>query len=95
MGTVLSAELYADDNCYEFQVSNQTVDVALGVIAQQTKTPLLLPYDQIKSIKANEVKGCYTLKHALDLALSNTGLKAIVSEQGVITAKFIKGDMDN
>jgi hypothetical protein len=92
MYTALSTEHYADNACFEFQVTNQTVDIALGVIAQQTKTPLLLPYDQIKTIKANDVKGCYTLKHALDLALNKTGLTATISEQGVITVKFIKVD---
>lgn len=88
--SLVSMGAIADDSCYDFQISQNNVDVTLVAIAQLTKNPLLLSYDQVKSIKANSVKGCFTLKNALEIALKGTGLEAKISEQGIIAVKFAK-----
>ncbi|PCI49637.1 MAG: hypothetical protein COB49_04680 [Alphaproteobacteria bacterium] len=82
--------LVAEEKKFHFNIPNLTVDAALNILARQSNTPLLLPFDQVKSISANGIQGQYTLTDALRLVLSGTGLNSKVSEHQVITVQFAK-----
>lgn len=57
---------------------------ALTLLAEQTQALFLFPYDIAESHPANAAKGSYTIMEALEKLLKNSGLKANLSEKGVI-----------
>ena len=86
----------ASQDLASVQVSKQTFDIpaqsashTLGLIARKSNTPLLFSYNKVKSVKANKVKGVFSVLQALDVALADTGLKAFINNDGVILVKQI------
>lgn len=85
-----STAFAVDDNAaYLFNVPAMTVDDAINIVAQQTNTPAIFPFDQVRSLKAGPLKGHFTLENALSQILSGTGFKAYITESGVITVAAI------
>ena len=54
-------------------------------IAALTDTPILLSPKDIKAVRAKEVRGTFSLKEALEIALHCTGLRAHINDHAVIT----------
>jgi len=79
----------AQSKYYKFDIPKNAVNITLGIIAKESETSLLLPYDKVKSIKANAIKGTYSLQKALSLALADTGLTASINNDGVIIVKVV------
>ena len=69
---------------YPFNISAQSADVALGKLAQQSKTQLLYPYDEVRNVTANAVVGNYALEDAVSLLLKGTGFEGYVNDVGVL-----------
>jgi len=90
LSTLHIGAVEAKGRYYKFDIPKNTVNITLGIIAKESDTSLLLPYDKVKSIQANAVKGIYNLKKALSLALANTGLFASVNDDGVIIVKIVE-----
>ena len=83
----------------EFNIPELTADSAINAASQQSGTPAIFPYDKVKHIHANSLKGKFTLQDALAKLLQGTELSAYVTEQGVITVvtqsnEPSKGDND-
>jgi len=69
---------------YSFNIASQAADVALVLLAQQSKTQLLYPFDAVRSAIANAVVGNYVLEDAVSLLLKGTGFEGKVNEVGVL-----------
>jgi len=70
---------------FEFNVPLLTVDSAINAVAQQANTPAIFPYDKVRHLKANPLKGSFTIDDALIEVLKGTDLKAYITDSGVIT----------
>lgn len=86
IGIVLSLSLpaQADDEKYDFLITNTDAKTALKALALKTKTPLLYPYDQVNSIMVTAIDGRYTIDQALGILLQGTGFQGSLTERGVI-----------
>lgn len=67
-----------------FNIPQQSVQSALNSLASQANMLLLFPYDDVIEVDANPVMGTYSIQHALNILLHNTGLKGDLTEGGVI-----------
>jgi hypothetical protein len=81
-------EAYAQAGRFDFDVPRSSADTALNLIARQSGTQVLLPFDRVSRIEANAVDGVLTISEALDIALRGTGLRASFKD-GVITVAFV------
>lgn len=82
---LLCGAAWADrEKSWELDIPRQNVGTALSVLAQQTGTQLLFPYDAVTSQEANPLTGRYTLDEALEVMLRGTGLTGDVTSGGVI-----------
>ena len=79
-----SVGLYAEVIRYQFDIPAGEAGVTLNLLAQQSKTPLLFPYDEVRHITTNPVSGDFTLDEAVSLLLMDTGLQGMVDERGVL-----------
>lgn len=80
--------LTAGERTFWFDVPRSSADVALNAIAEQADVQVLFPFDTVKSIEGNNLRGKYTLVEALRLALEGTGLSAEFTDSGVIRVTF-------
>ncbi|PQA87690.1 TonB-dependent receptor [Marinicaulis flavus] len=60
------------------------------MLAEQAGAPILFPYDRVRSLEANAIKGELTLEDALPALLAGTGLRGSVNERGAIIVSFAK-----
>jgi len=79
----------ASNSLLTFNIPAQSANITLGLIAKKSKTALLLSFNKVKSVTANEVKGVLSVHQALDAALADTRLKAFINDNGVITVKVV------
>ncbi len=79
-----SVGLYAEAIRYQFDIPAGEAGTTLNLLAQQSKTPLLFPYDEVRHIATNAVMGDFTLDEALRLLLMDTGLRGMVDKRGVL-----------
>ena len=75
---------------YHLDIPSQKVDDALAVLAKETESLLLFPYDDIRAVHSTAVHGRYRLEEALSLLLRNTGLQGSLTHSGVISVSAIK-----
>jgi iron complex outermembrane receptor protein len=73
------------DATFQFRVDAGAADTVLLQIAQQSGSQILFSLDLVRSVKANGLIGEHTVAKALQIALSGTGLKAVLRAGGVIT----------
>jgi len=87
----------AADEVYNFDVPLLTVDSAINAVAQQANAPAIFPYDKVRHLKANPLKGSFTINDALIqlLILKGTDLKAYITDSGVITVWLPETDEKN
>ena len=71
----------------EFNIPKQRADVALTLFAEQAGLTLIFPFDKVKDIKANPLKGRYTPERAAEILLQDTPLVASFSNQNLLTIK--------
>ena len=90
-----SVALYAEVIRYQFDIPAGEAGVTLNLLAQQSKTPLLFPYDDVRHITTNAVTGDFTLDEAIALLLMDTGLHGVVDERGVLIVSNGASDTDN
>ena len=90
-----SVALYAEIIRYQFDIPAGEAGVTLNLLAQQSKTPLLFPYDDVRHITTNAVTGDFTLDEAIALLLMDTGLHGVVDERGVLIVSNGASDTDN
>ncbi|PHR60675.1 MAG: hypothetical protein COA43_05895 [Robiginitomaculum sp.] len=76
---------YADDVFYELNIESGSFENTLKTLAIETNASLLYPYDQVKTVKVQGLKGNYTLNEALEILLQGTGFIGGLTERGVIT----------
>ena len=88
----LSVAAYETDKLYRFDVPKQAAGAALNTFAQQAEQQVLFPFNRVKSITTNTLKGEYTITEGIQNLLKGTGLKPVFSNDGVIT---IESDADN
>ncbi len=80
-----SAAMSADELEYDLDIPQLSLDEALKSLARQVDVQLLFPFDLVKTLNANPVKGRYTLAQALEILLEGTGLVGDLTGSGVIT----------
>ena len=88
MYALLAYSSTATERSYLFDVPKTSADIALNIIAQQAGAQALFPFDKVRLIETNKLRGVYTLIEALRLALEGTGMSADFTERGVIRVKF-------
>ena len=79
------AAMGADELEYELDIPQLSLDEALKSLARQVDVQLLFPFDLVRTLNANPVKGRYTLAQALEILLEDTGLAGDLTGSGVIT----------
>ena len=84
----VAGPLGADEPTFLFDVPRSSADVVLNAIAQQADMQVLFPFDKVRSIEANGLRGEYSLVEALQLALEGTGLTTDITDRGVIAVTF-------
>ncbi len=86
LGVLLAGAVEADEaREYYFDIPRQNVAAAINEIATQVDALLLFPYEEVKLVETNPVKGIYTVAGALEVLLQNTGLAGSFTSGGVIT----------
>ena len=75
---------------YDLDIPRLSLDEALKSLARQSDVQLLFPFDLVRSLNANPVKGRYTLAQALEILLKDTGLSGDLTGSGVITISRAK-----
>ena len=78
---------------YHLDIPSQKVENALAVLAKETESLLLFPYDDIHAVNSTAVHGRYRLEEALSLLLHNTGLQGSLTHSGVISVSAINNNM--
>ncbi len=79
-----SVALYAEETRYQFNIPAGEAGITLNLLAQQSNTPLLFPYDKVRHITTNAVMGNFTVDEAISFLLMNTGLQSEVDKRGVL-----------
>ena len=79
------AAMSADELEYDLDIPQLSLDEALKALARQVDVQLLFPFDLVRTLNANPVKGRYTLAQALAILLEGTGLAGDLTGSGVIT----------
>ena len=79
------AAMSADELEYDLDIPKLSLDEALKSLARQVDVQLLFPFDLVRTLNANPVKGRYTLAQALAILLEDTGLAGDLTGSGVIT----------
>lgn len=79
-----ASPLTAGEQTFLFDVPRSSADVVINAIAEQADAQVLFPFDKVKSIEANGLRGEHTLAEALRLALEGTGLATDFTDSGVI-----------
>jgi len=59
--------------------------MGLGLFARQSNTPVLYLNETLGWRRINAVIGKYTVRHALEILLRNTGISGVINEAGVLT----------
>ena len=85
IGTMSANAAQAQGPAYVFDILAGEADKVLLKIAALTDTPILLSPKEIKAVRAKEVRGTFSLKEALEIALHCTGLRAHINDHAVIT----------
>ncbi|HEY0685617.1 MAG TPA: TonB-dependent receptor [Steroidobacter sp.] len=85
MGSFATAA--TDEPRYDFDIPAQDLAQALERLAEQSGALTLFPFDVASAIRANPIRGSYTLPQALDELLKGTGLSGDVTEKRVINIK--------
>ena len=75
---------------YHFDIKVQSVNSALIELALQRELNVVYLANLTKNLKAKEVVGDYSLAQALDLLLSDSGLKATITNNRMIKIKRLK-----
>ena len=74
---------------HHITIAKSSVEQALKTLAQQTGVQLLFPFDLVKTLQAEPLRGDYTVMQALDILLKDTGLSGSLTDSGVITISQI------
>jgi len=68
-----------------FNIPRQRADLSLINFAEQADITLLFPLNKMEGKQTNPVSGQYSIMHALQMMLKNTGLKTDISESGQLS----------
>lgn len=80
---------------YQFDIDAGVAEKSLSQFALTTGQPLLYPFDKVKGIKTNSLKGRYGLQQAIDSLLAGSQLRAVFSDRGVLTLTLNTHKIDN
>ena len=73
-----------------FDIPQSSANVALREYAIQAHRQILIPHEVVKEYNANSVAGYYFADDALDLLLENSGLEAVINQNGILIIKVNK-----
>lgn len=79
----------ANEDVTHFSIPPGTADVTLVMLAEQSNTRILFPFDEAKAVETNEVSGDLTVDEALSVALAGTKLRGSLESNGVIVVSFV------
>ena len=77
---------------YQINLPAQSVAEALASLSEQIDVLLLFPYEVAKELRANPLRGEYTLPGALEIMLEGTGFSGRLSEKGVLMISLTKSE---
>lgn len=80
----------AGEPLYDVDIPSMNAAQALNRFAEQTGAIMLFPYDLASALRANAVRGRYTLLEALDLLLRGTGLSGGLSDKRVVSISRVE-----
>jgi TonB-dependent receptor len=78
----------AEDQKFDFNISDNTLGAALASLSQQAHVGLLYPYQLAPMRGVHSVSGRYTVPEALEVMLHGTGFSGGVTAQGTITVSL-------
>lgn len=81
---------YAQTRLFELEIASGPANQTLTALAEQTKTQLLFPYDQLAGIQTNALDGRYSFRRALRTMLRGTNLRASYDPQGTVVIYVVK-----
>jgi iron complex outermembrane recepter protein len=81
-----------EQTIYSIDLPAQMVSESLIDLSEQIDVLLLFSYDVAKDLKANSVKGNFTLPQALEMMLEGTGYFGGLSKKGVLMISLEKSD---
>ena len=79
-----TATAAADGRLYQINIAAGPAHETMTRLAEITNTQLLFPYDQVKDIRTNAVRGRYNFRQALELMLQDTPLDMTVAQNGAV-----------
>jgi len=85
LAPLLAGNAYADDTAYPFDLPAQPLAATLDSLAQASHTQLIYADATVKGLTAQPVKGRYTARQALAIALGKSGLRYDVVDKSLIT----------
>lgn len=88
---VVVSNAYATDR-HHFLILESTADVSLVEFAIQSNLTLAVPFDEVKHVETQSVKGFYSIEKALSLLLADTVLESkMVGQQLKVTLNNSRG----
>jgi len=84
--SLLAAPARGEDSAQriEFDIPRMRAADALMKFADQSSTPLLVSFDLVDSVEANEIHGSFSLDEAVSALLQGTGLEGKLNSGGVL-----------
>ncbi len=82
------------DQSYRLTIPSQELDRALIALATETGHALVMPSEDVGSLRSTSIDGTYTLLHALQIMLDGTDLSGGLTESGVITISLTNTEND-
>ena len=73
---------------YDFQIEADTLGEALDAIVEETRLPILFPFEYASQTGINPVTGRYTVEEALSELLRGTDFSGGLTEKGVMYISF-------
>ena len=87
---LVAAALQAHEPSFDFNLPPQSVGLVLAALAKQTGATMSSPREGLKGIQSPGVRGKYTLREALVLALQGTGLTAVFTADNTLVIQASK-----
>lgn len=77
-------QAYAQEELYDFHIAPSSAAEALRAISERSKKSLLFSQDVVEAVQTGGLMGKYSVAGALEKLLAGTGLKADITDYGVI-----------
>ena len=82
--TAVPNSVQAQSQYFQLKIGTGPANETLTILAENTNTQLLFPFDQLAAIQTNPLDGRYSFRRALRTMLRGTNLRATYDQQGTV-----------